>query len=138
MESTKEKNLRILAWTASTLGTQTLIKIIPKTAATYLEEKTNLTIHDIASTATLSTSLMIVSYAFSEDRKAKIQHFAQRFPVALLLAKIATSKAIKQSAQQIPVLKYYLGCPNKECTGTCNSCALKSIMLLTAIIRVIV
>ncbi len=138
MESAKDRNLKIIAWTASAMGTQIIAKLIPKTTASQLEEKINLTINDIASMGTVATSLMAVSFAFSEDRKAKIQHFAQRFPVALLLAKMVTSKAIKQSTQHVPILKYYFGCPNKECIGTCNSCALRSIMLLTGILRVIV
>lgn len=81
---------------------------------------------------------MLASYAFSEDRKSKIQHFAVRFPIAALLGKLATSKVIKQSTQQIPLLTYYLGCPNEQCTGTCNACALRTMVIMTGIIRMTV
>lgn len=139
MEQSIDQNLKVIGWVTAAIGVITLADQIPSVQyLTTLEDQTNLTKTDLAATCTLATSLMAASYAFTQDRRAKIQHFALRFPAASLLAKVLTSKAIKQSTQQIPVLNWFLGCPNEQCTGTCNSCALRSMVLFTAIIRAIV
>ncbi|MGE0009890.1 MAG: hypothetical protein AB7F19_05055 [Candidatus Babeliales bacterium] len=139
METPKNHNLAIAAWAAATLG----IQLVPKLFNTNhyskkLEEKTNLTIHDIAATATLSTTLLAASYTFSTDRRNKIQYFALRFPIAAMLSKLITCKSVKQSTQSIPILSWYLGCPNEQCNGQCNSCTLRNMIIFTGLIRVLI
>jgi hypothetical protein len=139
MEYKKEDTVKILTWTAATIGTQKLSQLVTNTKLSrQLEEETNLSLSDIALTGNIACTLMATSYLLAPDRKAKVQHFATRFPLAVVVGKLLTSKFVKQYAQQLPLLHYYLGCTNAACTGSCNSCTLKSMILITGIIRMTV
>ena len=136
MDRTK-RNLKIVAWLAAAGIAHQMSQPAQVSFGQALHEKTGLTIRDIAHTATLAATVMAASYAFGPRRRAKIQHFATRYPLAALLGKLATCKALKQSTQNIPVLNWYLGCQNSECSGSCNYCTLKSMFIFVGIMKLI-
>lgn len=138
MERTIDSKLKIIEWLTIAVGTHKLGKAMHvDPLAELLHDRTNLDVRDIAGTLTMASTLQAFSYLLPTQKRQSVQRFATRYPAGILLTKLLTSKLIKQSTATMPLIGWYLGCPNTECTGSCNACTLKTMFLFGGIMRLI-